>query len=202
VLQPIAPPPPRFSDEAAVASSPFFDAIIATADWKNRFSDVVTVGAQAGVFVATRVRLTAKIAFPMESLGDEQANFGTGAKSPSFFYALSAGFAVLHSSSFAMSPGLMFARTDVSDYGTMLGLSLPLDWVMKNGLRLGLEGGFGPALGGRSATSCTTPGAADCGQQAQYKSRDPGAALWLQFHLGFGFNHPGPLPPEASGPPS
>jgi len=156
----------------------------------------VSLGAQAGVYLAERARLTAKIAFPTESWDDQQADFGSGAKNPSFFYAFSAGFAALRTPTFAMSPGLMLARTDVSDYGTMIGLSLPLDWVTSSGMRLGLEGGLGRAFGGRSATSCATPGAADCNQRARYEDRQSGAALWLQFQIGFGFNHPGPLPPE------
>ena len=101
------------------------------------------------------MRLTAKIAFPTETVSDEQADFGAGAKPPAFFYAFSAGFAALRSPTFAMSPGLMFARTDVSDYGSMLGLSLPFDWVTQGGLRLGLEGGLGRAFGGQRAVSCS-----------------------------------------------
>jgi hypothetical protein len=100
-----------------------------------------------------------------------------------------------------MSPGLMLARTDVGDYGTMLGVSLPFDWVMNSGLRLGLEGGFGRAFGGQRAVSCSTPGAADCNQRPRFEDRDAGLALWLQFQIGFGFNHPAPLAPTAGPPP-
>lgn len=167
------------------------------ADWQNRFSEAVNLGAQAGVYVAGRARLTAKIAFPTEGMGDQQVDFGGGAKAPSFFYAFSAGFAALRTPTFVLSPGLMFARTDVSDYGSMIGFSVPLDWVTKSGLRLGLEGGLGRAFGGRSAVNCTNPGATDCNQLPRYQDRDPGVAGWLQFHLGFGFNHPGPLAPPA-----
>ncbi|MEI9937731.1 MAG: hypothetical protein WDO69_10980 [Pseudomonadota bacterium] len=194
---PPPPPPLRFPDDAAVSSTPFFDAIVVAADWQHRFSQAVNLGAQAGVYVAGRLRLTAKIAFPTESTGDWEEDFGSDAKAPSFFYAFSAGFALVRTPSFAMSPGLMFARTDVADYGSMVGLSLPLDWVTKSGLRLGLEGGLGRALGGRSPVSCSTPGAADCDQAPRYRDRESGLALWLQFQLGFGFNHPGPLPPAA-----
>jgi len=189
-------------DDAAVSSTPFFDAIVAAADWQHRFSQSANLGAQAGVYVAGRLRLTAKIAFPTESLGDQQADFGSGAKNPSLFYAFSAGFAALRTPTFVMSPGLMVARTDVSDYGTMLAFSLPLDWVTKSGLRLGLEGAFGRALGGRSAVNCSTPGSADCNQRPKYETRPSGTALWLQFHIGFGFNHPAPVLPAAADSPS
>ena len=198
-LPPPPPPPLRFPDDAAVASTPFFDAIVVAADWQHRVSQAVTLGAQAGVYVAGRVRLTAKIAFPTESIGDQQADFGSGTRPPSFFYAFSAGVVLVRTPTFAMSPGLMFARTDVGNYGSMLGVSLPLDWVTKSGLRLGLEGGLGSAFGGQGALNCTT-NTTDCNQRPRYEDRDSGLALWLQFQIGFGFNHPGPLPPSA-GPP-
>jgi hypothetical protein len=197
---PPAPPPApplRFANDAAVSSSPFFDAVVLVADWQHRVSDSVNLGAQAGAYVGGRVRVTAKIAFPTEGMGDREADFGSGSKDPSFFYAFSAGFAAVRTPTFVLSPGLMFARTDVADYGTMLGLALPLDWVTKSGLRLGLEGGFGRAFGGRRSVPCST----DCNQPPRFQDREPGVALWLQFQIGFGFNHPAPLPPAAGPPP-
>lgn len=193
---PVPPPPLRYSADAAVSSTPFFDAIVVAADWQHRISESASIGAQAGAFVAHRVRLTAKISFPTGGWGDGSGSYTSGLKTPSFFYAFSAGFAALRTPTFVMSPGVMFARTDVSDYGSMLGLSLPLDWVTKGGLRLGIEGGLGPAFGGRSAINCSEPTSNDCSQRPIYENRKSGAALWLQFHIGFGFNHPGPLPPE------
>jgi hypothetical protein len=198
---PPQPAPPRFPPDAAVSSSPFFDAIVLVADWQHRFSESANLGAQAGVYVVKRVRLTAKIAFPTESVGDQQADFDSGTKQPSFFYAFSAGYALVRTPTFALSPGLMLARADVGDYGTMVGLSLPFDWVMNSGLRLGLEGGFGRAFGGKRPVSCATPGAADCNQRPRFEDREAGLALWLQFQLGFGFNHPAPITPSAAASP-
>jgi len=190
------PPPPRFADDAAVSSSPFVDATLVGLDWQHRFSEPVNVGVQAGVFVAGRLRLTAKLAFPTEDVRDSEGQFGRQSKQPSFFYAFSAGVAAVRTSNFVMSPGLMLARADVADFGTMLGVSLPLDWVTSSGLRLGLEGGLGRAIGGRSVVGCTS----DCSLPPSYEDRRSGSALWFQFHVGFGFNHPAPLPPTA-GPP-
>jgi hypothetical protein len=197
---PPLPPPLRFPDDAAVSSTPFFDAILVATDWEHRISESVSLGAQAGVYVAGWLRLTAKIAFPTEGIGDQDADFGSGTKAPSLFYAFSVGVAAVRTPTFVLSPGLLFARTDVGDYGSMLGVSLPFDWVLKSGVRLGLEGALGSAFGGRSA-SCSTATGADCSQRPSYEDRDPGLALWLQFQVGFGFNHPGPLAPTA-GPPS
>jgi len=189
---PPPPPPPRFADDAAVSSTPFVDAVIAGVDWKRRLSGALNVGVQAGLFVAGRVRLSAKLVFPSDNLHDDDAGYGFGAKDPSLFYAFSAGVAAVRTPSFVMSPGLMFARTDVSDYGTMLGLSLPLEWVTGSGLRLGIEGGLGRAFGGRTASNCNDV-VALC-TLPPYRDREGGSALWFQFHVGFGFNHPAPLP--------
>ena len=198
-----APPALKYPDDAAVSSSPFFDAIVLAADWQHRFSESVNLGAQAGLYLVGRVRLTAKMAFIAESVGDQQADYaGSGTKDPSFLYAFSAGVAALRTPTFVLSPGLMLARTDVADYGTMLGLSLPFDWVTNSGLRLGFEGGGGAAFGGKTAVNCATPGAMDCDQSPQYENRDPGLAWWLQFQIGFGFNHPGPLPTQTAPPPA
>ncbi|HKO47535.1 MAG TPA: hypothetical protein VJV79_07425, partial [Polyangiaceae bacterium] len=200
-LPPPPPPPPprlRLPVDAAVRSTPFFDAIVVAADWQHRISDSVSLGAQAGVYVARRLRLTAKIAFPTESIGDQQADFGAGAKAPSFFYAGSIGFAAVRTPTFVMSPGVMLARTDVGDYGTMMGVALPFDWVTRSGLRLGLEGAFGRAFGGRRSTPCAS---SICNAQAAFTDRETGFAGWLQFQIGFGLNHPGPVPP-AAGPPT
>jgi len=193
---PPPPPPPRFAEDAAVSSTPFVDATLVGLDWQRRFSEPVNVGVQAGVFVAGRLRLTAKIAFPTEDVRDSEGQFGRQSKQPSFFYAFSAGVAAVRTSNFVMSPGLMLARADVADFGTMLGVSLPLDWVTSSGLRLGLEGGLGRAIGGRSVVGCTS----DCSLPPSYEDRRSGSAVWFQFHVGFGFNHPAPLPPTA-GPP-
>jgi len=150
------------------------------------------------MYVAKRLRLTAKIAFPTEGMGDQSSDFGSGTKAPSFFYAFSVGFAAVRTPSFVMSPGLMLARTDVGDYGTMVGFALPFDWVTKSGLRLGLEGGLGRAFGGRSRVECTN---SNCGLPPVYEDRESGVGGWLQFQIGFGLNHPGPLPPAAGPPP-
>jgi len=197
---PPGPPPPRYPADAAVRSTPFIDAIVLVADWEHRFSENVNLGAQAGLYVVKRLRLTAKLAFPTETSGDAQADYN-GERGPSFVYALSAGFAAVRTPTFVMSPGVMFARTDVSNFGTMLAVSLPFDWVLNSGLRLGLEGGLGQAFGGKRLANCSTSSAMNC-SQTEYESREAGLAYWLQFQIGFGFNHPGPLPPEPAAQPA
>ena len=197
--RPPAPPKPRFNDDAAVSSTPFFDLVLVGANWENRYSEFLILGAQAGVFVAGRVRLTARIAFPMESVHDEYYSSGfdqrqVNSKALSLLYGASAGIVAVRTPTFVMSPGLAFGRTDVSDYGSMLAVSMPFDWVLATGLRVGLELNLGRAFGGRyGVTDCSgVNGCADGTVHAV--DRPAGTAFWLQFNFGFGFNHPQPLP--------
>ena len=207
-------PPPRvkerFPDNAAVSSSPFVDMIVASVSWQNRVSQFFNVGVQGGTYVAGRVRLTANIILPTSGLTDDYEpaykSSGTGggyyvrqeSKAASLFYGASLGIVALSSPTFVMSPGLAFSRTDVSDYGSSLAVSLPFEWVTGNGLRLGLEFDAGRAFGGSNHLQCFdnlgTGGACSLSPPVT-EDRPTGTSVVLQFELGFGFNHPDPLPP-------
>ena len=190
---------PRYPENSAVSSTPFIDALVLGASWENRFSEFLNVGAQVGVYVAGRVRLTLRATIPTDKLNDEyysDAYDGASARSKdaSFLYGASAGLVVVSTQNFALSPGVAFARSDVADYGTMLGLSMPLEWVMPNGLRVGFEVDFGRAFAGHTSAYCST-----C-SVPQSRDRPAGTGFMMQFQLGYGFNHPAPLPPAGSAP--
>ena len=191
---PPLPPPPRFAPDAAVSSTPFVDMTLVGVNWQNRVSEFLNIGAQAGVFVAGRLRLTARIAFPTEQTRDEYYSSGdffdgrVRSKSYSLLYGATAGIAAVSSASFVMSPGLAFGRSDVSDYGSTVAFAMPFDWVLSSGLRIGVEVDFGRAFGGRYVAACAT------GVPCTTVDRPSGTAFLLQFHMGFGFNHPAPLP--------
>jgi hypothetical protein len=170
---------------------------------------------QGGVYVAGRVRLTANLLLPTSALTDDFNNAvsyppvpGSGfylrepSKAASLFYGVGVGIVAVSSANFVMAPGLAFSRTDVSDYGSSLAAAFPFEWVMPSGLRLGLEFDAGRALGGSYRQSCSSstglPGA-DCGSGPELvQDRPAGTSIVLQFQLGFGFNHPDPLPPEVN----
>ncbi|HYJ11584.1 MAG TPA: hypothetical protein VEX18_21325, partial [Polyangiaceae bacterium] len=69
-------------------------------------------------------------------------------------YGASAGFVLLDTSRVALAPGLTFLRTDESDHGTLLGVSLPVEWVVPHGPHLALELGLGFAVGQRVMARC------------------------------------------------
>ena len=101
-----------------------------------------------------------------------------------------------HSVAFVFSPGVTFLRTDVSEYGNMLGVAIPFEWTTSKGLRFGLEVGVGRAFGGSHECECTSGPNCVIGETKEV-DRDDARALTLRFELGFGFNHP---PPETSAP--
>ncbi len=177
---PEAPRParPRFPDNAAVVSSPFFDALIGAVAWGDRFSHGLSLGGQVGVYLAERVRLAARLTVPSSRVS-VIGNVIT-AEQPSFFWGASAGVVAVSSSNFVWAPGLMMMRTDVSDYGTMLGFSMPFEWVLGNGMRVGTELDFGRVAGGKGVQCCVN----------EVVDRESGSAVWLQFQLGYGVNHP------------
>src|SRR5450432_171622 len=204
---PLPPPPlkPRFPEDAAVTASPFLDAVVGGVSWKNRISQPLNAGAQAGVYLGGLVRLVARAVVPASD-GTDQPGFDSSFDSsgyqrrtsdtPALLYGASAGVVVHSTPYFALAPGLAFARTDVSDFGTMLAASAPFDWVMPSGLRMGFEVELGQAFGGRYRYACQDSTGSLCGGPPQItRDRPSGTAFFMQFQIGFGFNHPTPLPP-------
>jgi hypothetical protein len=199
------PPPqprPQFPDNAAVASSPFLDAIVAGVAWQNRFSQPINVGAQAGMYIEGRLRLAIRIAVPTGENTDQPGVSGLSsagyqsrtAADPSFLYGASAGLVVYDTQSFALAPGIAFGRSNVADYGNLLGLSVPLDWVLPSGMRVGMEADLGRAFGGYYRFQCHDTTDLACTNGAEFHQDRPGGnALFIQFQLGFGFDHPAPL---------
>jgi hypothetical protein len=207
---PPMPPPlpkPRFPDDAAVTTSPFLDAIVVGESWQNRVSQPLNVGAEAGAYLGGRLRLVARAAVPASDQTDQpgiDSSFDSAgyqrraSDTPVLFYGASAGVVVYNTQDFALAPGIAFARTDVSDFGTMVAASVPFDWVMASGLRIGLELELGQAFGGSYRYQCQDSTGSSCGGPPQItRDRPSGTAFLMQFQIGFGFNHPDPLPPSA-----
>lgn len=87
------------------------------------------------------------------------------------------------------------ARANVSDYGSMLTLSMPFEWVTDDGTRFGFEVDIGRAFGGKITARCEfdpcTPG------DEQELDRPAAPAFFAAFQLGWGFNHPPAKYPES-----
>lgn len=212
----------RYPEDAAAQSSPFIDMMIAGLNFQKRLESYFNIGVEVGMFIAGRLRLSARVVlFPSDN--DDQYGADTGrasgcsvfsggsssnqfvplcSHSPAVLYGGSAGVALLSSENFVLAPGLLFLRSDVSDYGNYVGIVLPFEWVTDRGLRIGFELSVGRAFGGEYLARCQSPsftptgtpasGSCDPGEERLF-DRDAGAGFYGQFQLGWGFNHPAPL---------
>jgi hypothetical protein len=165
----------------------------------------MSVGGEFGAYLVKRVRLAGRLIFPLESLHDESGAsppFGEQTKSsdsPIFLYSASVGVVATSSRSFVLSPGVSFLRSDVSDYGTFIGVSLPFEWVTASGFRLGTEVNIGRAFGGVQRLECIglTPGQGGClAGSTRTIDRPAGTAFLFDFIIGWGFGHPDPVMPK------
>jgi len=117
-------------------------------------------------------------------------------------YGASVGVALYTSAGFVTSVSANFMRSDVADFGNMLGVSLPLEWVSHRGVRLGFETGFLRAFGGEVLGECRPndgfdPSGAsrECDQgEVRAFDRAAGSGVWLHFLVGIPFDSPDPEP--------
>src|SRR5688572_25452233 len=158
----------RYPSDSAVRTSPWFDLTVGSFVWDNRIDQFMNIGVQVGAYIAKRVRVAGRAYLPTEDAPDRYDGFsddpfgvldGDGfvyvASDPArFLYGADIGIIAANTATFVLSPGLMFMRSDVSDYGTMIGLSLPFEWVTSTGLRVGFEFDVGRAFGGSIRREC------------------------------------------------
>jgi hypothetical protein len=107
-------------------------------------------------------------------------------------YGGALGVVATNSENFVFAPGVVFLRSDVSDYGSMLGVSMPFEWVTSRGMRFGLELDLGRAFGGTVHNqTCTFDPATQANTCAMNDGdRKAGRAFAVRFQMGFGFNRP------------
>lgn len=209
--QPATPPKPRprYPSDSAVRTWPFIDVLVGGINMENRLQHFLSLGIAAGVFLGDIVRVAPQVSMfsseadddlqPFESSDTIPADFQPEpSESASVLYGGSLGFALISRQSFAFSPGVIYLRTDVSDYGSFLGVSLPFEWVSNEGARFGFVVDIGRAFGGSVRASCfgsSVPGDCDPGEVREF-DREAGAAFYSHFQMGWGFNHPPPDNPE------
>ncbi len=176
-------------------SSPFLDATLSGVWLEDRYGDPFVFGLQGGAYLGGRVRLVARLEMPSKNATDEydtwsdDGSFSRKSADVTLLYGASLGIVAASSETFAFSPGVTFLRSDVSDYGNVLGISLPFEWVTSRGLRFGLEAGIGRAFGGTVHYECSQ--SQGCiGSAPVDKDRPAGRAIAIRFEMGYGFNHP------------
>ena len=185
---PAAPAPPKRAPDAGVSASPFVDASIGPLILEERFYSVFAVGLVAGHYIAGRARIAITGAtFATDPERSHLSDWREGTTElPSFVYGASLGFAMSQGPTFVLAPGLVVLRSDIGDYGTMVGLQVPLEWVRENGMRLGFTVGAGRSFGGvATGDACDWNGLSQvCREETQ--DRPSAGAFFINFNFGFG----------------
>lgn len=195
--KPEQPPKPRYElpEGAAVQSSPFFDATVSLVALEDRITDPIVFGLALGGYIAKAVRIVGRLEMPTTSdrsdeyIEDRPPGFEPRSKDDvTFIYGGALGVVVAHTPKFVFAPGVSFLRTDIGEFGNMVGVSLPFEWTNRHGMRFGFELDVGRVLGGSVELECVT---SQCtpGQRTTL-DRPDGRAVALRFNMGFGFNHP------------
>lgn len=199
------PEPKREVDpHAAVKSSPFLDATLSGLWLEQRFGDPIVFGIQAGAYFGEMVRFAARLEMPSKNASDEFSfkyddpytstnYYPRDSKAATLLYGGSLGVVAASNEGFVFAPGITILRSDVEDYGTMLGIAMPFEWVTKRGLRFGMEIDLGRAFGGKVHYNCQVPGGgvSECASGPTFEGdRGAGRAFAIRFQMGFGFNHP------------
>lgn len=201
------PARPVYPEDSAVQSSPFLGATVSLISLEDRFTDPLVLGISFGGYIGRAVRLVARIEMPSTEDTDNYYDSTYSGytpvedEPPTLIYGGSLGIVAAHSQSLVFAPGVLFLRSDVSEYGNMVGVSIPFDWTTNRGLRFGLEVGFGRSFGGTSKQRCTYAPSCEYGNETT-SDREAARAFALRFELGFGFNHPKPVPPQYAQPPA
>jgi hypothetical protein len=171
-----------------------------------RPSSLLSVGMQLGWYPAKRARVAARlikhIDIDGDSYGDDPDLYygdvvdGWGSSDPAppeIYFGGSVGFVAVSRTRFVMSPSLFFMRSEMGEYGSVLGISFPLEWVHRGGLRIGVEPALGYGFGGSQREVCVEDWFCEAGSFRRVDRRG-GPALYAQFQFGYGLGYPDPLP--------
>lgn len=196
-------------NDAAARHSPFINAVAGGTTIANHFDSSAYLGAEVGAFFDSRIRVSARALFPFgvtQGAPDVLSNpefLPTLSEKPALIYGAGAGVALFSGQSFVLSLQANYQRTDVGDFGHMLALAVPFEWVTKTGLRVGFEGGVLRAFGGQVYGKCASPPmpfdfgndqnnlSCDLGEVRIF-DRDAGNGVWLHFTLGYPYDRPEP----------
>lgn len=196
----LSTPPPSdvrvVSTRVVTNGSPFFDVTLGGLFLEERFGDPLVVGVQGGAYFGDLVRLSLRAEMPSSEATDQASSrydyqssytlVNVKSEPARFVFGGTLGLTVVNTQNFAFSPGVMALRSDVSDYGTVLGVSLPFEWITSRGLRFGLEVDLGRAFGGTTHVTCTSATGFCPTNDLGDQDRNAGRALGLRFSIGYG----------------
>ena len=209
--QPAWSPPPQADKKArlpppaphtAVRSSPFLNLVLGGVLVNRHYSSAFNPGVEAGLFIADRVRVAARVMVPLAEPDDDygfddeplasQGFQPVPSETPSLIGALSLGFVAVDLPGFTLSPSFYAARSDVADYGTLLGIGLPFEWLTRGGLRVGFDFALVRAFGGEVTGQCpsfSSVGSCDPGELRVF-DREAGNGFMSSFIIGWALSRP------------
>jgi hypothetical protein len=198
-------PKPQYPEDAAAQTSPFIDLLAGGIALDQRYDQFLAVGGQAGLYLGARVRLAIRGLMLSDKSGDDVDAYPllSSGYSPvesdkaNFIYGASLGAAPVVRPNFLFAPGVSFMRSDVSDYGSFVGLSVPFEWVGDEGMRIGFEVVLGRAFGGSVHSRCTYSSTKCTLGDERDEDRPAGTGFYAAFQIGWGFNHPPPKTAES-----
>lgn len=190
--------------DAARRYSPFFNGMLGGLSVGRRFDSNAYFGAELGAFFGPwRASLRAWFPFGVQQetglTMSNQEFRSIAATKPALIGGATLGVALYSGPGFVASFGVAFMRTDVPDFGNLLGVSLPLEWVTRGGVRIGTEPGFLGAFGGEVVAECNRfdpmPSTRECDDgELRAFDRESGTGVWLHFLIGIPFDSPPPVP--------
>jgi hypothetical protein len=198
--EPVGLPAKETPEEFLLRASPWIDFTLTSFWQEQRFSNFLNLGVQVGGYFFERLRLSARLIAPLESVTDgyssyqygipqAQSNGGTvhhNSRSMSVLYSASAGLVISNSRSFVFGPSIVFQRADVPAYGSAVELALPFEWTTRKNLRVGFELALGHAFGGNTTAQCFTLASPSVSCGTKHFDRPSGMALLLQYSMGWG----------------
>jgi hypothetical protein len=187
-------------EHAAVRSSPYLTLLIGGTVLNRRFATLFAPGVEVGMYFADRFRVALRGTVPLTEPEDEYSydddeldDFnGRGfinSDEVSFLFGGAVGVVAVDTPGFVLSPSIYVMRSDVGDYGTMVGLGLPFEWVSRRGLRIGFDFAFLRGFGGEVLSVCHGGTTCDMGEVRAH-DRKAGNGFTSSFIIGWNLGQP------------
>jgi hypothetical protein len=193
-------------EDAAVEYNPYLDILVGGAVFNRRFEMPLVTGVEFGAFLGKRVALSLRAQAPFEAGNDqydddsdEPVRAGwerVPADDLVLLVGGSVGIVAVATRSVLLVPGVTVLRTDISDYGTALGASVPVIWVTRSGMRVGFDFGLMYGFGGKVREVCRFSAETPCNTgEVQERTREAASGFFATFHIGWGLGEPARVSP-------
>ena len=152
------------------------------------------MGGEAGLYLGGWLRLSLKGGLLIAEPEEVHASYSNPDGDPTLYrfrkpispvaaYGCSVGVTLSQGPGFVFAPGVVLLRSSNPEYGTLMALQLPFEWVRESGKRIGFAVGVGKALGGTYEACFDEPGTV-CSPMVQ--ERPAGGAFFVHAVFGFG----------------